>query len=175
MGGRRRDAVTAHASTLFRTVPDAYRAAAARYREFAYRAVKFGWGPFGESFADNIAMVEAARDGIGEAAELMIDAGWRRRRTFKDALAIVRAIKPYRPFCVEEPCFPEDYETYRRLSDAVATRIAAGEAESTSWSLHDLIRARIDVVQPDLSRCGATADRRVSRRDARRDAWLEHP
>jgi len=163
LGGRRRNAVTAYASTLFRTTPEANRAAAARYRELGYRAAKFGWGRFGESLANDIAMVEAARDGIGETADLMIDAGWRRRRTFKDALAMVRAIEPYRPFWIEEPCFPEDYETYRRLSDAVATRIAAGEAEATTWSLHDLIRTGIDVVQPDISRCGGfTVARRVA-------------
>jgi len=172
LGGKRRDSATAYASTLFRTTPEANCSAAARYREAGYRAVKFGWGRFGESLAkppfrenlaNDVAMVEAVREGLGEESELMIDAGWRRHRTFKDALQMVRAIEPYRPFWVEEPCFPEDYETYRRLSDAVATRIAAGEAEATHWSFRDLLRAGIDVVQPDLSRCGGfTVARRIA-------------
>jgi L-alanine-DL-glutamate epimerase-like enolase superfamily enzyme len=37
----------------------------------------------------------------------------------------------------------------------VKTRIAAGEQEATAWGFHDLItRGKVDVVQPDLTRCG---------------------
>ena len=47
----------------------------------------------------------------------------------------------------------------------VKTRIAAGEQEATGWGFHDLIRrGRIDVAQPDLSRCGGLTQ-------ARKIAW----
>jgi L-alanine-DL-glutamate epimerase-like enolase superfamily enzyme len=65
---------------------------------------------------------------------------------------------------VEEPCFPEDYDTYRRLSEATNTRIAAGEAEATTWGFRQLAEVGgVDVLQPDLSRCGGfTIARRIA-------------
>jgi L-rhamnonate dehydratase len=164
LGGRRRELVRAYASTLFRERPDDVRRAAASYVERGFTAVKFGWGPFGGELSFDVALAEAARAGVGDDNELMIDAGWRKRRTAKQAIELVRAVEHTRPYWIEEPCFPEDYETYRRLSEAVETKIAAGEAESTSWSFRQLAeQGSIDVLQPDLSRCGGlTVARRIA-------------
>jgi len=164
LGGRRREDVPAYASTLFRDTAEGCRDAALGYAEQGFTAVKFGWGAYGEDPRRDVELVRAAREALGEKAELMVDMGWRPRRTAKEAISAVRSIEELRPYWVEEPCFPEDYETYGRLSDAVGVRIAAGEAESTTWSFRQLLeRGRIDVVQPDLSRCGGlTIARRVA-------------
>ncbi|MBI3457722.1 MAG: mandelate racemase/muconate lactonizing enzyme family protein [Candidatus Rokubacteria bacterium] len=164
LGGRRREAVRAYASTLFRTSPAAVREAARAYVEGGFTAVKFGWGVFGEDRRRDVALVEAAREGLGDDPELMVDAGWRRRRTAKEAIGLVRSLEAFRPYWVEEPCFPEDYDSYRRLSEAVTTKIAAGEAESTIWGFRQLAeQGGVDVLQPDMSRCGGlTVARRVA-------------
>jgi L-alanine-DL-glutamate epimerase-like enolase superfamily enzyme len=164
LGGRRRDRVRAYASTIFRESPDAGRAAMEGYLERGFTAVKFGWGPFGEDPRNDEAVVRAARGIAGDDIELMIDAGWRRRRTAKEAIHMVRSLEEFRPYWIEEPCFPEDYDTMRRVAEAVETRIAAGEAESTCWSFRELMtRGRVDVLQPDLSRCGGlTVARQVA-------------
>ena len=165
LGGRQRQRVRAYASTLFRDRPEEVEKAAVGYVREGFTAVKFGWGPFGRGrLADDVELAVAARTGVGEDRELMIDAGWTRRRSAKEAFELMRAIAPARPYWVEEPCFPEDYETYRRLSDAVGCRIAAGEAESTTWGFRALAeRGHVDVLQPDLSRCGGlTVARRVA-------------
>jgi L-rhamnonate dehydratase len=49
------------------------------------------------------------------------------------------------------------------VADAVDTLIACGEQEATEWGFRELIeRAHIDVLQPDLSRCGGfTAARKI--------------
>ena len=49
------------------------------------------------------------------------------------------------------------------MSEAVETLIACGEQESTEWGFRELIeRARVDVLQPDLTRCGGfTAARKI--------------
>jgi L-alanine-DL-glutamate epimerase-like enolase superfamily enzyme len=58
-------------------------------------------------------------------------------------------------FWLEEPLRPDDYEGYRKLTEATSVRIAAGEEESNRLSYLDLMdRGRIDVVQVDLTRCG---------------------
>ena len=48
-----------------------------------------------------------------------------------------------------------DYDGYRRLAESAETPIACGEQEATEWGFRELIeRAKIDVLQPDLTRCG---------------------
>src|SRR5262249_39085836 len=62
---------------------------------------------------------------------------------------------PYHPFFVEEILHPEDYDGYRQVAGAVDTLVACGEQEATEWGFHELItRGRVDVLQPDLTRCG---------------------
>jgi L-alanine-DL-glutamate epimerase-like enolase superfamily enzyme len=155
LGAKWRDKVRAYASTLFRPTPQAMREAARRYVDQGFTAVKFGWGVFGQDPARDIELVEAAREALGERCELMVDAGWFVERTPKEAIRLVRSLAPYRPFFVEEPLHPEDYDGYRELTGQVDTRIACGEQEATEWGFRQLIeQARVDVVQPDLTRCG---------------------
>jgi len=77
-------------------------------------------------------------------------------RSAQDAIDLLRALEPYRIYWLEDFLHPENYEGYARVKDAgLPTRLAAGEQEATAWGFHDLItRGRIDVAQPDLSRCG---------------------
>jgi L-alanine-DL-glutamate epimerase-like enolase superfamily enzyme len=164
LGAGFRDRVRAYASTLFRPTPDAMRAATAAYREQGFTAIKFGWGVFGQDPERDTALVAAAREAAGDALSLMVDAGWLVRRTPKEALEMVRRLEPYRPFWVEEPLGPEDYDGYRYLAEHSETRIAAGEQEATFWGFDALIhRAKLDVLQPDLSRCGGlTVGRKIA-------------
>ena len=68
---------------------------------------------------------------------------------------MVRALEPFQPYLIEELLHPEDYDGYRQVAEAVETRIASGEQEATEWGFQELIeRGRVDVLQPDLTRCG---------------------
>jgi len=111
-----------------------------------------------------VELVATAREAVGDRVELMVDAGWLVRRTPKEAAAMVRRLEPYRPYWIEEPLAPDDYDGYRMLAEAVATPIAAGEQEATLWGFDTLIhRGRVDIVQPDLSRCGGfTVARKIA-------------
>jgi L-alanine-DL-glutamate epimerase-like enolase superfamily enzyme len=163
LGGHWRDKVRAYASTLFRPTPQAMREAARRYLDQGFTAVKFGWGVFGRDPALDVQLVEAARAEIGDRHDLLIDAGWFVERTPKEAIRLIRSIEPYRPFFVEEVLHPEDYDGYRQVTRSVETLIACGEQEATEWGFRQLIeRARVDVLQPDLTRCGGfTAARKI--------------
>lgn len=155
LGGKWRDKVRAYGSTLFRPTPVAMREAAQRYVDQGFTAVKFGWGVFGGNFNRDVKLVEAAREALGDERDLLVDTGWFVERTPKEAIQLVRAIEPFRPFLVEELLHPEDYDGYRRVADSVDVRIACGEQESTEWGFEQLIhRGGIDVLQPDLTRCG---------------------
>jgi L-alanine-DL-glutamate epimerase-like enolase superfamily enzyme len=152
-GGFHRQGIRAYASSLFGATPAETRERAARFRDRGFTAVKFGWAPMGQDEKTDIALVREARAGIGEGADLMIDAGlvW----DAKTALQRARAFSEYRIFWLEEPLLPDDYEGYRRLASSTEVRIAAGEHESERRSFLELMdRGQIDLVQVDLTRCG---------------------
>jgi L-alanine-DL-glutamate epimerase-like enolase superfamily enzyme len=163
LGGRNCDSVTAYASTLFRETPEAMFAAARGYVDRGFRAVKFGWGVFGEHPARDIELVAAAREALGPDRDLMVDPGWYgagwkgawRPRTLDDNVRLCQSLAPYRVRWIEDFIHPElfdDYATVRRESPAP---IAAGEQLATIWDFERLIRGGcVDVVQPDLTRCG---------------------
>lgn len=163
LGAGYRDRVRAYASTLFRSTPEGIAEAGRQYVERGFTAIKFGWGVFGQDAERDVELVAAARGALGNRADLLIDTGWYVHRTAKQAIRMVRSLEPYRPFLIEEPLSPEDYDGYAELSGAVDTMIACGEQEATEWGFRTLIeRGRVDVIQPDLSRCGGfTAGRKI--------------
>ena len=117
--------------------------------------MKFGWGVFGADPWLDVQLVEAAREELGPRRDLLVDTGWFVERTAKEAIQVVRSIEPFAPYLVEELLHPEDYDGYRQVAETVETRIACGEQEATEWGFQQLIeRGRLDVLQPDLTRCG---------------------
>ncbi len=156
LGGAYRDRVRAYASTLFRPTPDDMKRACAAYLERGFTAIKFGWGVFGQDRKRDVSLVRAAREEIGEDVDLLVDAGWSVNRSAYDAIDLLRRLEPYDIYWLEDFLHPECYEGYAAVKDAgVRTRLAAGEQEATSWGFHALLnRGKVDVVQPDVSRCG---------------------
>ena len=155
LGARWCEKVRAYASTLFRPTPQAMREAAGSYLDQGFTAIKFGWGVFGEDPNRDIELVEAARTEIGNHTDLLIDTGWFVERTPKQAIQVIRSLEPYRPYFIEEILHPEDYDGYRQVTAAVNPLIACGEQEATEWGFRELIeRAKVDILQPDLTRCG---------------------
>jgi L-alanine-DL-glutamate epimerase-like enolase superfamily enzyme len=155
LGGKWRDRVRAYASTLFRPTPDAMRKAARHYLDQSFTAIKFGWGVFGEDPRRDVELVRAARQEMGDSVDLLVDTGWFIERTPKQAIQVVRSLEPFHPYFIEEILHPEDYEGYRKVAESVDTLIACGEQEATEWGFRDLIeRGGVDILQPDLTRCG---------------------
>jgi L-rhamnonate dehydratase len=162
LGGRRREKIEAYASTLFRAKPDHMHEAVRSYLEQGFRAIKFGWGSFGQDPSHDVTLLAAARDAAGDDVELMVDGHI--RGNFKRVLRTVRAIEALRPRWVEEPISADEVDAIGRLSDLVETDIASGEQLSSIEEFEELMtEGRVDIVQPDLSRCGGfTAIRRIA-------------
>jgi L-alanine-DL-glutamate epimerase-like enolase superfamily enzyme len=153
LGGGFRKTFRAYASILFGDTPaDTERIGRDLSRQ-GFRAVKFGWGPMGQSEASDIAHVEAARLGLGPDVELMVDAGlcW-------DAATAIRRAQQFEPFkltWLEEPLHPDDLDGYRRLSGRSPVRIAAGEEVCDPAEFRRLMdEGGVDVVQVDVTRVG---------------------
>jgi L-alanine-DL-glutamate epimerase-like enolase superfamily enzyme len=155
LGGKWRDKVRAYASTLFRPTPEAMREATRKYLDEGFTAIKFGWGVFGKDPNMDVRLVEAARKEMGDQKDLLVDTGWFIERTPKQAIQVIHSIEQFKPFFVEEILHPEDYDGYAQVASSVDTLIACGEQEATEWGFEQLIeRGKVDILQPDLTRCG---------------------
>ncbi len=146
-----------YASVLFGDTPEATYQIATRLREQGYRAAKFGWGPMGKFGEENdIALVRAAREGMGQDAQLMIDAGVVWGTDHETAYARAKQFSPFSPTWLEEPLSPDAIESYGALSKRnPPVPIAAGEGSGTYRMAEDLIlHGGIQFVQIDVGRIG---------------------
>jgi L-rhamnonate dehydratase len=153
LGGGFCKKIRCYASSLFGATPKETGELAKRIRGRGFNGVKFGWAPMGKDAATDVDLVRQARKGLGDDADLMIDAGlvWDARTAIQRA----KAFSEYNIFWLEEPLQPDDYEGYRKLSEATPVHIAAGEQESGRQSFIELMdKGKIDIVQVDLTRCG---------------------
>jgi len=150
-----------YASVLFGNDPAETKTIAESIAGLKFRAAKFGWGPMGQgSLEDDVALVRAARDGMGPDAKLMVDAGviWGDNA---DA-AYDRAVRfaDLGVTWLEEPLRTEEVEAYKRLSERVKNNglligIAGGEGADFYRSADDMMtNAGLDYVQIDVGRIG---------------------
>ena len=151
--GRRLDEVRVYASEVMPWTADEVRRIAERAASAGYLALKLGWGPLGRSLKGDVELIEAARATLGTERALMIDGG--RAYTVKQALELLRHVEEQDLYWFEEALQPDDLHGYRRLADAAAVRIAAGEADSGIGPFRALVeQGHLDVLQPDVARCG---------------------
>jgi L-rhamnonate dehydratase len=189
LGAKYRDRVKAYASTLFRPTPDAMKAAVADYLARGFRAIKFGWGVFGDDLDLDVKLAQAAREEAGPAITLMVDAGWYRvdyaapykPRPLKDWVRLVKKLEELDVFWLEDFIHPENVEGYAAVAAQTSTlRLAAGEQLAGAREFERLAdEGKVDVLQPDLSRCGGlTVGRQIADLAMRRQidcvphAWL---
>ena len=152
LGGRPAD-IRVYASEVMPDSPEGVIAVAQAAVEAGYGALKLGWGPLGRDAGLDEELIRAARQTIGLERDLMIDGG--QAYTVESALALLDRVSDVGLYWLEEPLAPDDYDGYRRLCDAAAVRIAAGEADSTYEPFRRLVElGGVDVLQPDVSRCG---------------------
>jgi L-alanine-DL-glutamate epimerase-like enolase superfamily enzyme len=161
LGGGFHDKIRAYASILFGWTPEETEQIGRRWVGEGFTAVKFGWEPLGRDEATDLALVEHARRGVGEKADLMIDAGccWDARTASRRE----RQFRPFRLTWLEEPLHPDNLRGYRQLSAQSETPIAAGESEATRAEFERLIdEGGIDVVQIDPARVGLTETMKIA-------------
>jgi len=151
-----RDRVRAYASTLMPDTEEEVRAVVGDLvANRGFTAVKLGWGPLGQSADHDLKLVSAARDAGGANTDIMIDAGLGYGRDVQTAMRVAREMQDLGICWLEEPFEPDELQAYAELTAAVDLPIAAGEHETTRWGFLELIeRGGLDIVQPDVTRCG---------------------
>ncbi len=159
LGTPHRDRVRAYASMLMPDTPEEVTEAITALREQSFTAVKLGWGPLGKDSRRDVALAAAAKEAGGDGVEIMIDSGLGYVADAKRAIEVAREYEQLGIYWMEEPFEPDEYEAYAELADTVDLRITAGEQDATWWGFRELIdRAHVDLVQPDVTRCGGITE-----------------
>jgi len=111
----------------------------------------------------DLPVLEAVRDAVGDALELMVDAnqGWRMpgdltpRWDLVEARAFARELGRLGAYWLEEPLPTDDHDGYAALAREGHVRIAAGEMVRTFAEARELVvRGGVDVVQTDVVLAG---------------------
>jgi L-alanine-DL-glutamate epimerase-like enolase superfamily enzyme len=171
LGGNYRTRIKPYASILF-DEPEALRDRLLSQLEHGFRAIKMGWRPFGRvSRQLDERLIATARDTVGGEVELMVDAGgseqfWPHGVTW--ARETARMLGDYRIVWFEEALRPDDIEGHKELRQSSPVMIATGEVLTRRQSFQSYIVPRaVDVIQPDLTKCGGLSE-------GRRLAWMAY-
>ncbi len=161
IGGKVRDTVPAYANGWYRAPrePEEFAIAARRVVERGYQALKLD--PFGAGDLEltrvelrrSIEIVEAVRNAVGDAIEVMVE--MHGRFAPHQAIEIARALERSNPSWIEEPCRPQDLEALALVARHTSIPIATGERLYSAHSFRELFALRAAaIVQPDLNQCG---------------------
>ena len=148
---------TPYASMLFADTAQETLDCAKQARARGFRAVKFGWGPFGVgSLEQDIELIQAAREGVGDDCRLLVDAGQIWEGNVAEAAQRLPVLNDSRVEWLEEPFGGDSYEEYAQLAAQSGTvGIAGGEASHNTRMAENLIRfGDVRYVQIDSGRIG---------------------
>ncbi len=160
LGQPLRTRVRAYASTLMpNTEDDVARSVSKLIEQYGFTAVKLGWGPLGQDPEHDVRLAKAARKVAGDNVDVLIDAGLGYGKDADVAIRVARELEQLGIFWLEEPFLPDELDAYARLADTVDIKIAAGEEDTTLSGFRELVeRGHVDVVQPDVTRCGGITE-----------------
>lgn len=154
LGGKYHDRLRAYASMLMPETEEETAQKAKEYLDRGFTAVKFGWGGLGQSKEKDIRLVKAAREAMGEDKILMLDIGYLWRNS-KYAAMMCKELEKFNPYWIEEPMISDDVRGFEKLSSQTHLNISGGEELTGLYEFKELMeKGNIDIVQPDISRCG---------------------
>ena len=155
IGGRFREKIPAYCSVLMPETKKEIDDLVAHHKaDCNYKGYKFGWGALGADEDKDIALVEYCREAVGEKTRLMINIGMR-WTDYKSALRISKEYEKQKICWLEEPFAPDRTEDFGRLADNISISLASGEEFGTTYEFKDMLdNGKVDIVQPDMSRCG---------------------
>ncbi len=106
-----------------------------------------------------VAVVEALRNEAGSSIDLALDAHGRLSPAM--AIRFARALEPYHPLFLEEPCLPENIDTMVTVARSTSIPIATGERLFTKWGYRQVLEKQAAaILQPDLSHMGGIFEAR---------------
>ncbi|MBR6736860.1 MAG: mandelate racemase/muconate lactonizing enzyme family protein [Clostridia bacterium] len=155
IGGRFRETIPAYCSVLMPETKEEIDALVAHHKaDCNYKGFKFGWGALGRDEQKDIKLVEYCRQAVGDDMRLMIDIGMR-WTDYKYALRVSKEYEKQKIYWLEEPFAPDRTADFGRLADNINVSLASGEEFGTMYEFDEMLtNGKVDIVQPDMSRCG---------------------
>jgi D-galactarolactone cycloisomerase len=153
--GAGRERVRCYASSVYIADTETMVAEAVEQagRGFDTIKVKIGRSRTEEGLAADVEALEGIRDAVGDKIGVVVDANGE-----YDAATAIRMGRHLERLDIgwfEEPVPPDDLDGYARIREVSTVPLARGETDFTPFNFRELISRRlIDVVQPDLGRCG---------------------
>ena len=154
--GYRETRVRAYASTIVASTPEQRAEDALRYLEQGFTAIKLRTAF--PTLAEDVALVAAVRDAVGDRMEIMVDANLaggssgdhRPAWDYERALAEARELEQLGVYWLEEPLPRDDFESIARLTAETDIAIAGGEGNVGMSDFMEMIRVgAYDILQPD--------------------------
>ena len=181
--GGRSERLAAYASSGELVEPEERARRCVALAESGVRAVKIRFH-LGD-WRDDVAVVRAVREAVGDRLEIMVDAnqGWRMpgdrepRWDVATAAQCARELEALGVYWLEEPLRTEDLDGYAALRRRTSVRLAAGELVRQQHEARDLVvRGQVDVVQADVLFVGGIGGcRRIAAlADLHGRAWSPH-
>ena len=118
-------------------------------------------------FVENMAFIETAverfaalREIIGPENDIGID--FHGAIPPQTAKLLIRALEPYQPLFIEEPCPPENVDVMAELARGTPLPIATGERIFTKWGFREILEKQAaSILQPDLCHAGGITEVRL--------------
>jgi len=156
--GRAHERVPVYASAgLYGTgkTPDKLAEEVAGWVEAGFDAVKIKVG--GAPLAEDVRRVAAAREAIGPAVRLMVDALY--NLDVAGAVALARALAPFDIHFLEAPVSPYDVVGQARVNAAGPIPVCGNETMAWAPAFRELItRGAVHFVQFDIAACGGVTE-----------------
>lgn len=78
------------------------------------------------------------------------------------AKVLIKALEPYQPMFVEEPCLPQNHDVMAEIARGTHLPIATGERVFTKWGFREVLEKRAaTILQPDLCHAGGITETRL--------------
>ena len=122
----------------------------------AVKTTPFSAVRFVESVAfvdDVVERIGSLREAVGPAVDIGID--FHGRVSPAMAVQLCRALEPFRPMFIEEPCLPENVDAMATIARSTSIPIATGERLFTKWAFRAVLEKQAAaILQPDVSHAG---------------------
>lgn len=160
LGGKYRDKIRAYGTFIPADTPEETVRIALELKAQGFTSLKFGGGVLGDDAELDYQIVKAVREALGDDFELQIDLAtkW---RTYGYASAMFKRLEKFHLNWIEEPVLSDDMDGYARLGALSSAKIAGGESLTTRYEFRDFLsRSKVDIIQPDITRCGGISEMR---------------
>jgi galactonate dehydratase len=165
LGGKVRDRIRMYRHVGGET-PEALAEGGRQAVALGFTAVKTTVVEAGVRHIDSPAVVAAAeermaslRQAVGPTVDIGIDLHGRVSPAM--AIRLAKALEPYQPMFLEEPCLPENVEAMASIARATSIPVATGERLLTKWQFRPLLEVgAAAILQPDPSHAGGILETR---------------